>query len=206
MHDTVHWDHTMCMCHTKIAVSLAISCRVEQPNDEFRQMFGIEFSAFIVAQVFLQTPIGAASDRYSRRPFILGGLLVLVPATLAQGFVVTSIGMIATRLLQGAAAAGVRPRLRTRRENRFRDDPFSVDDVVHSGFGYRPPDSRLSRELWVRFPFVFGAVLAGIGALIVYSQVEETLAQSGGKLATQRRRGRIKAIFLPGITSAQISR
>lgn len=62
-------------------------------------MFGIEFSVFIVAQVLLQTPIGAASDRYGCKPFIVGGLIILVPETLAQGFVVTSMGMIVTRLV-----------------------------------------------------------------------------------------------------------
>lgn len=69
--------------------------------------FGIEFAAFVSVQVLVQMPVGSASDRYGRRPSILLGLVVLAPVTLAQGFVTTPQTMIATRAIQGCAAAMV---------------------------------------------------------------------------------------------------
>jgi MFS family permease len=144
-------------------------------------MFGIEFSAFIVAQVFLQTPIGSLSDTYGRKPFIVGGLIILVPATLAQGLVVTPIGMIVTRLIQGiAAATAFAPGFALAGDIADAGNSGTTFSVITMSFTLGTAIGPLVAGYLINFgyvvPFAFGAVLAGLGALIVYSQVEETHA------------------------------
>lgn len=167
-----------------VAIGIALLEPLQtQINDHIGQgptMFGIEFSAFIAAQVILQTPVGAASDRYGRKPFIVGGLIILVPATLAQGFVVTPIGMVVTRLVQGAAAAmAFAPGFALAGDLAGKSDSGTTLSVLTMAFTLGTAIGPLIAGYLVSFgyvvPFVFGAVLAGLGALLVTSQVEETL-------------------------------
>jgi len=90
-----------------IALFATIQVNINEHLDQGSTWFGLQFSAFIVAQILLQTPVGSASDRFGRKPFILWGLVFLVPTTLAQGLVTTSVGMFVARLLQGVAGAMV---------------------------------------------------------------------------------------------------
>nr|WP_206536669.1 MFS transporter [Halococcus thailandensis] len=156
------------------------------------QLFSIEFSSFIVAQVFLQTPIGAASDRYGRKPFILGGLIVLIPAMLAQGLVTTPLGMIVTRLIQGAAAAtAFAPGFALAGDIADTGNSGTTFSVLTMAFTLGTAIGPLIAGYLISFgyvvPFAFGAVLSGLGAFLVYSQVEEThgitseTAGSGGQ-------------------------
>lgn len=146
-------------------------------------LFGIEFSAFIVAQVFLQAPIGVVSDRFGHKPFIVGGLVVLVPATFAQGLVTTTLAMIATRLLQGAAAAAAfAPGFALAgglADSGNSGTTFSVLTMAFTlGTAVGPFIVRYLVSFGCVVPFAFGAALAGLGALLVYSQAQETLTSS----------------------------
>ena len=64
-------------------------------------MFGLQFAAFVLAQILLQAPIGRATDFYGRKRFIVVGMALLVPTTLAQGVVMDSWLMFVARFLQG---------------------------------------------------------------------------------------------------------
>ncbi len=46
---------------------------------------GVEFAAFTLAQVLLQAPVGSWSDQYGRKPFVLGGPLLLAPSMALAG-------------------------------------------------------------------------------------------------------------------------
>ena len=168
-----------------VAIGIALIEPIQtQINDHLgqgSQLFSIEFSAFIVAQVFLQTPIGTASDRYGRRPFILGGLVVLVPAMFAQGIVTTPLGMIVTRLVQGAAAAtAFAPGFALAGDIAETGNSGMTFSVLTMAFTLGTAIGPLLAGYLITFgyivPFAFGGILSGLGALLVYSQVKETHA------------------------------
>ncbi len=178
-----------------VAIGIALLEPLQtQINDHIGQgatMFGIEFSAFIAAQVLLQTPIGRASDQYGRRPFILGGLVLLVPATLAQGFVVTPMGMIVTRLLQGAAAAtAFAPGFALAGDLAGKSDSGTTLSVLTMSFTLGTAIGPLIAGYLVNIgyvvPFAFGAALAALGAALVYTQVEETVTTPSGGITSTR--------------------
>lgn len=146
-------------------------------------LFGVEFAAFVLVQVLVQAPIGSASDRYGRRPFILAGLVVLAPVTLAQGVVTTPAAMIATRALQGIAAAMVfAPALALAGDLASEGASGTQLSVLTMSFGLGTAVGPLASGSLVRFgyivPFAFGALLACVGVLLVYTQVEETVGTS----------------------------
>lgn len=150
-------------------------------NDRLGQhttWFGLQFGAFVLAQVVLQIPVGKASDRFGRRPFLLAGLAVLIPATFAQGFVTSSMGMLATRIGQGVAGALVfAPGLALAGDIATDRDSGSKLSVLTMSFGLGTAMGPLAAGALVGFgfvvPFAFGAGLAALGLVLVYSQVAE---------------------------------
>ncbi len=148
--------------------------------DQHTTWFGLQFGAFVLSQVLLQIPVGKASDRWGRRPFLLAGLAVLVPATLAQGLVTTSWGMLATRVGQGVSGALVfAPGLALAGDIATDRDSGSKLSVLTMSFGLGTAIGPLTAGFLVQFgfvtPFAFGAGLALAGFALVFTQVEETL-------------------------------
>ena len=164
------------------AIQTQVNVRLEQ--DPF--LFGIEFGAFVLAQVLFQVPIGTASDRWGRRPFLLAGLALLVPATLAQGLVTTPLQMIGARFVQGLAAAMVfAPALALAGDLAKGGQSGSQLSVLTMAFGLGVAVGPVMSGYLVRYgfvvPFAVGALLAAVGLLLVYTQVEETIdADSAG--------------------------
>jgi hypothetical protein len=152
-------------------------------NDRLNQdttWFGVQFGAFVLSQVVLQLPVGKGSDRSGRRPFLLGGLGILIPATLAQGMVTTSIGMLLTRIGQGIAGALVfAPGFALAGDIANQRDSGTKLSILAMSFGLGTALGPLMAGYLVRYgfitPFASGAVLATIGFGLVYTQVEETL-------------------------------
>ncbi|WP_226040492.1 MFS transporter [Natrinema sp. DC36] len=165
---------------TAIALFATIQPQVNARLEQGSTWFGLQFAAFIIAQVALQTPIGRACDRYGRRPFIVVGMVLLIPTTLVQGFVLSSAVMFVARLFQGIAAAMVfAPSLALVGDLAGEGESGSKLSVLTMAFGYGIALGPLSSGALVGFgfkvPFVFGTVLAVFGAILVYTQVEETL-------------------------------
>jgi len=167
-----------------VAIGIALLTPLETyVNDHLNQsptLFGIEFAAFTVSQAVLQIPIGSASDRYGRKPFIFWGLVLLVPATLAQGLVTTPLGMILARLAQGIGGAmEFAPALALAGDLAKRGSSGTTLSVITMTFGLGVAIGPIAAGYLINFgyvvPFVFGAILAGLGAIVVYTQVEETL-------------------------------
>lgn len=65
------------------------------------------FSLTIVSRLVLQYPIGAASDRIGRKPFLIAGLLAIVPLTVLMAFARSIGDLMVLRALLGAAMAAV---------------------------------------------------------------------------------------------------
>ncbi|WP_255170293.1 MFS transporter [Natrononativus amylolyticus] len=165
---------------TGIALFATIQPQVNERLAQGATWFGLQFAAFVIAQILLQTPIGRACDRYGRRPFIVAGMVLLVPTTLVQGFVLTSETMFAARLLQGVAGAMVfAPSLALAGDLAGEGESGTKLSVLTMAFGFGIAIGPLTSGALVGYgfhvPFVFGAALAAAGFVLVYTQIEETL-------------------------------
>ncbi len=169
-----------------IAIFATIQNEVNAKLDQGSTWFGLQFAAFIFAQILLQTPIGGASDRYGRRPFILWGMVLLIPTTLVQGIVTTPETMFAARLGQGIAGAMVfAPALALAGDLAPEGESGTTLSVLTMAFGFGialgPLISGFLVGLGFIVPFAFAAGLALVGAILVATQVDE--AQEPGAKA-----------------------
>ncbi|MFB6124865.1 MAG: MFS transporter [Halanaeroarchaeum sp.] len=167
-----------------IALFSTIQPEINAHLDQSPPIFGVEFGAFVVAQILFQYPIGRASDQYGRKSFILAGLVILGPVTFAQGLAWASWQMVAARFLQGVAGAMVfAPSLALAGDVARTGESGTKLSVLTMAFGLGTALGPLSSGYLIRFgyavPFTFGAVLAVVGAVLVYTQVEETRATVG---------------------------
>ncbi len=172
-----------------VAISIALLSPLENKiNATLHQgptMFGVEFAAFLLSQVVVQTPIGSASDRYGRKPFIIGGLLLLIPATLAQGLVVAPWQMVIARLAQGIAASmAFTPAFALAGDLAKRGSSGTTLSILTMSFGLGTAIGPLASGYLVSFglvvPFAVGAALAALGAVLVYSEVRDTVGVEPG--------------------------
>ena len=69
--------------------------------------FGLAFSALIISRLVFQIPLGRLSDRWGRKPFIVGGLIFIAPATILLGAVTSTSQFISMRIIQGIASAAI---------------------------------------------------------------------------------------------------
>jgi MFS family permease len=167
-----------------IAVFATLGGPVNERLGQGELMFGLQFAAFVLAQILLQAPIGRATDFYGRRRFILLGTVLLVPTTLAQGFVLDSWLMVFARFAQGVAGAMVfAPALALAGDLASPDESGSTLSVLTMAFGFGVAAGPLLSGFLVAYgfatPFIFAAALAGLAALIVVTQVEEVLDLDG---------------------------
>ncbi|MFB6128053.1 MAG: MFS transporter [Halolamina sp.] len=146
-------------------------------------MFSLQFGATVLANVLFQLPIGRLSDRYGRRPFLLGGFVLLLPTTLAQGFVTSSLVMLAARFLQGLAVAAVfAPSLALAGDRAGEGESGSTLSLLTMGFGLGVAFGTLASGVLVGFafpvPFVVATAGGAVGLALVYTQVGETVDDS----------------------------
>jgi MFS family permease len=151
-------------------------------------MFGLQFAAFVLAQIVLQAPIGRATDFFGRKPFIVLGMALLAPTTLLQGVVLDPWLMFAARFAQGVAGAMVfAPALALAGDLAPAGRSGSTLSVLTMAFGIGVALGPLSSGFLVEFgfvvPFASGAVLAAVGTVLVWSQVEETVTARRSFLA-----------------------
>ena len=167
---------------TTIALFATLEGPIRMRLDESTFMFSVQFAAVVIANVLLQVPIGRASDRFGRRPFVVAGFVVLVPAVYAQGVVTTPLLMLAARFVQGIAVALVfAPSLALAGDLAGQRGSGTTLSVLTMAFGLGVAVGPLASGVLFNLggfstPFTVGAVLA-LGALgLTYWQVEETLA------------------------------
>jgi predicted MFS family arabinose efflux permease len=146
--------------------------------DQGPTLFGLQFAAFVLAQILLQVPIGRATDFYGRKSFIVAGTVLLVPATFVQGLLYDPWPMFAARFVQGAAGAMVfAPALALAGDLAPEGESGSTLSVLTMAFGFGVAFGPLVSGFLVSFgfavPFAFGAALAAVGAVLVWTQVEE---------------------------------
>lgn len=169
-----------------IALFATLQNEINELLNQGPVLFAAQFGAVTIANVLLQVPIGRACDRYGRRPFLVVGFIILIPATLLQGIVTSSGVMILVRLAQGIAVALVfAPSLALAGDLAKAGQSGSTLSILTMGFGLGIAIGPLASGFLVTFgliaPFAVGAFLALLGFIAVYTQVEETLDVEAAK-------------------------
>jgi MFS family permease len=166
-----------------IAVFATLGSIVNPRLDQGPEMFGLQFAAFVLAQIFLQAPIGRATDFYGRKRFIVLGMALLVPTTAVQGVVLDPWLMCGARFAQGVAGAMVfAPALALAGDLAGKGESGSTLSVLTMAFGFGVAFGPLLSGFLVEFgfhvPFTFAASLAAVGLVLVYTQVDEVRTPS----------------------------
>ncbi len=165
-----------------IAIFAPLGNVINERLDQGTFLFSVQFGATVLANVVFQLPLGRLSDRYGRRPFLLGGFVLLLPTTLAQGFVDSSNLMVLARFLQGMAVASVfAPSLALAGDVAREGESGSTLSLLTMGFGLGIAFGTLFSGILVGFgfavPFVVATAGGAVGLYLVYTQVAEP---SGG--------------------------
>lgn len=173
-----------------MALLSAIEPEVNQRLGQGPILFSVEFVALIAALALLQPFVGRASDVYGRRPFILVGLIGLIPTTFGQGLVVAPWQMIGLRVLQGLAGAMVfAPALALAGDFTTKGQSGAQLSVLTVSFGLGIAFGQLTAGFFVQYgfaiPFAVGGILAAGAAGLVLTQVyDPSTAASSERGAT----------------------
>jgi MFS family permease len=161
-----------------IALLASIETRVNARLHQDARWFGIQFAAFIFSIALCQPFLGRASDHWGRKPFVVIGLLLLAPTTLAQGLVTTPVQMVVARIAQGISGAMVfAPALALAGDLVVEGQSGAQLAVVTMAFGLGLAAGQLSSGFLVHWgfvvPFAVGGVLALCAAALVHREVDE---------------------------------
>jgi len=142
--------------------------------------FGVAFSALMASRLVLQIPIGRLSDRFGRKPFIIGGLLLMAFSTAVLGQARSSAELIWLRVVQGAGAAGIAaPAFALAADLARHGGEARQMSFITMGFGLGiatgPFLAGLLAGTDFDLPFVFFGVLLLLSAWVVYRKVPETV-------------------------------
>jgi len=142
--------------------------------------FSIAFSMLMVGRLLFQVPLGHFSDKFGRKPFILGGLILMAITTILLAEVQTMGQMVAVRLFQGIAAAGVAsPAFALAADLSKTGGEGRQMSVVTMGFGLGIAVGPLLAGLLAAFSFELPFFIIGlatfIGAWFVYRHMPETV-------------------------------
>lgn len=159
------------------ALLSAIEPEVNARLDQGPMLFAVEFVALIAALAVLQPFVGRASDVVGRKPFIVAGLIALVPTTVLQGLVEAPWQMMGLRVLQGGAGAMIfAPALALAGDLTAKGQSGAQLSVLTVAFGLGIAAGQLTAGGFVRYgfavPFVLGGILAVGAGLLVFTQVQ----------------------------------
>ena len=144
----------------------------------------VSLSGYLAATAVLQIFVGPLSDRFGRRPILLGSLLIFVIATLGALFSTTVEAFLFFRILQAAVATCMVLGRAVVRDIVPDAQAASMIGYVTMGMALVPMvgpmiGGALEQAFDWHATFVF-LVLAGIGTLaLVYCDLGETLAKGG---------------------------
>jgi MFS family permease len=142
--------------------------------------FGIAFSALIASRLIFQIPLGRWSDRIGRRPLIIAGLILMAPATLLLGYVVSTSQFTGLRIVQGVASAAIAaPAFALAADLSKKGGEGRQMSLITMGFGLGIAiGPLLTGILAVQsfvLPFIILSILTLVGVYIVYRYVPETI-------------------------------
>jgi MFS family permease len=170
----------------------ALESQINQRLGQGAFGFGLAFSALMVSRLVVQVPLGWLSDRIGRRPLIIGGLILMAPATILLGLAATTLQLVGFRVLQGAASAAIAaPAFALAADLSRSGGEGRQLSIVTTGFGLGialgPLIAGGLGALIFELPFIIGGALTIVGAWIVYRYVPETvhLRESGAARVQQ---------------------
>jgi len=143
--------------------------------------FGIAFSMLTVARLIFQIPLGHLSDRIGRKGLIVGGMLLMAPLTLLQGFAPTTFLLSIDRFLLGAASAMiVGPVYAMAADRAVPGRTVRQMSILTIAFGLGVAAGPLMAGIVAgmssfEMPFVAGGILNAVAGLIVLFFVRESL-------------------------------
>lgn len=163
---------------TCIALLSAIEPQVNERLGQDARWFGVQFSVFVLSLAAVQPVVGWMSDQWGRKPFVVWGLVFLVPTTVIQGLVTTPWEMVFARLAQGVAGAMVfAPALALAGDLTTEGQSGLQLSVLTMAFVLGLSGGQLTAGFLVGFgyvvPFAFASALAAGAALLVAVEVEE---------------------------------
>ena len=164
------------------AMMTPLEARFNSRLHETALEFGIAFSALMASRLVLQIPIGRLSDRFGRKPFIVGGLLLMGFSTAVLGQARSSVELIWLRVVQGAGAAGIAaPAFALAADLAHHGGEARQMSFITMGFGLGIATGPFLAGLLAGkdfdLPFVFFGGLLLLSAWVVYRNVPETVRQ-----------------------------
>ncbi len=142
--------------------------------------FGFAFSMLMVGRLLLQVPLGRLSDFIGRKPLIIGGLILMAPATILLGGVANLTQFVLVRLGQGIAAAAIAaPAFAIAADLSVKGGEGRQMSVITMGFGLGiatgPLIAGLLAVIFFDLPFLAVGILNLVGAGVVYYFMPETV-------------------------------
>jgi len=150
--------------------------------DQTAFQVGLAFSTLMISRLLLQVPLGRLSDHIGRKPVIVGGLLLMAPATLLLGEVQTTLQLIGLRVVQGIGSAGVAaPAFALAGDLAHEGSAGRQMSITTMGFGLGIAIGPLlaggMAVFSFRLPFAVGALLLLTSAWVIYRFVPETVSR-----------------------------
>ncbi len=153
-----------------------------QRLDQTAVGFGLAISALTVSRLIFQIPLGRWSDRIGRKPLIIGGLLLMAPATVILGYVGSTFQLTAARVFQGIASAGIAaPAFAVAADLAKKGGEGQQMSFITVGFGLGiglgPLIAGLLAVYFFALPFIVMGVLCLVAAWVVFRYVPETVSK-----------------------------
>jgi len=158
--------------------------RINAHLDQSPTLFGVAFSALLVARIIVQFPLGRLSDRKGRKLLIVAGLALLAAATLLIGWAATPWQFIALRMVQGVASGGIAaPVFALAGDLSKAGGEGRQMSIVTTGFALGISMGTLFAGLLAVYslvlPFVVIGAMGVVAAMTVHRMVPETIGKRG---------------------------
>lgn len=142
--------------------------------------FGFAFSTLMIGRLIFQVPLGHYSDKVGRRPLIIIGLVIMGISTVFLGEISSYFQLVAIRLIQGIAAAGIAaPAFAVAADLSKSGGEGRQMSIVTMGFGlgiaFGPLISGLLASIFFELPFFVVGILTIAGAGVVFKYLPETV-------------------------------
>jgi MFS family permease len=167
--------------------------------NETPTVFGVAFSALMVARIIVQFPLGRLSDRKGRKLLIVTGLALLAVATLFMGWVAGPWQFIALRMVQGIASGGIAAPVFALVGDLSRAGSEGRQmSIVTTGFALGISMGTLFAGILgvysLALPFLVIGIMGLIAAVMVYRMVPETVQKTSIKDLSQQKNQRTQSV------------